>query len=184
MADRDEPGRQQGPHLDRREGLTDANGPRADRTRLEGGNGLGVEARIDSRSQPCRQAVDAVAPIERPQHDGSRGGQTRADRLMQTNRRVVESDRRNGLVADGLAAGDDLGVALRMPACLCSEAQFTSPLALRKAAATVRGSFLSTSTCRLSSCIVGLSRAAPIFSRMATILALVAISGRTTGARK
>src|SRR5205814_705328 len=63
--------------------------------------------------------------------------------------------------------------------------QRITPLALRKAAATARGSFLSTSTCRLSSCIVGLSIRAPTRSSASTALGLFAtVSMRTTGARK
>src|SRR5207244_13498479 len=63
--------------------------------------------------------------------------------------------------------------------------QRITPLALRKAAATARGSFLSTSTWRLSSCIVGLSIRAPTRRSASTALGLFAtVSMRTTGARK
>src|SRR6185295_8474518 len=61
--------------------------------------------------------------------------------------------------------------------------QRMTPLALRNWAATCRGSFLSTSTCRLSSCIVALSISASTRPSASTALALPAtVSMRTTGA--
>lgn len=185
MADCNEPRGEHRPHLDRRQGLADAHSPRADRTGLKGGDGLGVKARIDGRAQPGGQAVDPVPPFERPQHDRAGGFEPWGDAVMQTHERAIARDRRDRLDLDRLLPENDRrGFPGALRAGCGSEAQFTSPLAFRKAAATVRGSFLSTSTWRLSSCIVGLSSVAPTFSRISTILALAAISGRTTGARK
>jgi hypothetical protein len=144
------------------------------------------KTRIDGGAEPGGQTVDALPAFERTQHNRARSQQAQAKGFVQGDRCKFARDSDDRLdPACDLTQHDRRGRSRsRIMHWRRNDAQFTSPLAFRKGGATVRGSFLSTSTWRLSSCIVGLSSAAPTFSSTATIFSLAAISGRTTGARK
>jgi hypothetical protein len=139
----------------------------------KGRNGLACQARVDGRAEPGRQAIDALAALERAQHDRARRseapGPTASCKRQPAKSRAIATI---ASIPTGAAAEHDRGAAGLACPCKAADASVHSPLAFRKLAATVRGSFLSTSTWRLSSCIVGLSSAAPTFSSIATIFSL------------
>ena len=128
------------------------------------------ERRVDGRAEPGIEAIDR--PVACGEFLDHRTGTAEAlcDRGCEDNARPAPCDRDDVRNADAVSERD--------------RRQRSTPFALRKSAATRRGSFLSTSTWRLSSCMVGLSIRLPTLSSASTALALPAtVSSRTTGAR-
>jgi len=175
MGDAGQAHEQRGPDFVRGEELADADGACHHGLALEGGDLIPGERRVDRGAQAGVQAVDRPIAGGKALDDPARPLEACRDRRR---------DPDNGA---GARHRHDVGDPDRPLADLDRLAgrQRTTPLALRKAIATARGSFLSTSTWRLSSCIVGLSMRAPTRSSASTALGLLAtVSMRTTGARK
>ena len=168
-----QPDEQHGAHFFRGEEIPDPDRARHHGAMLEFPDVLGSERRVDGRAEPGIQSIDR--PIAGGEFLDHRAGpaQARRDRACEANVPALSGNLDEVRDADALIA--ELHGAGR---------QRSTPLALRKSAATRRGSFLSTSTWRLSSCMVGLSSSAPTRSSVSTTFRSPAISMRTTGARK
>ena len=175
--DAGQPHEQRGAHFVGGEEVADADGARHHGLALEGRDlVLGERACRRRRRGRC----SGHRRRDRPRRSARRSRRARSRRARDRRR---EADRRRR------RAPPPRHRRRRSPRLPASTArlrrQRITPLAFRKAAATARGSFLSTSTWRLSSCIVGLSISAPTCSSASTALGLPAtVSRRTTGARK
>jgi hypothetical protein len=175
MGDAGQACEQRGPDFVGGEEIADTDGARHHGLALEGGDLITGECGVDRGAQAGVQAINGPIACGEALDDPARALEVYGD-----GRRDPDS-------GAGARHRHDVGDLDRPLADLDRPAgrQRTTPLAFRKAIATARGSFLSTSTWRLSSCIVGLSMRAPTRSSAATALGLLAtVSMRTTGARK
>ncbi len=173
--DADQTHEQRCPNFVGGEAVADTDGARHEGLALEGGDLILGERRVDRGAQAGVQAIDRPIAGGKALDDPARAPKACRDRRRDADSGTRARHRHDVGDLDRPLADLDRPVGR----------QRTTPLALRKAAATARGSFLSTSTWRLSSCIVGLSMRAPTRSSASTALGLLAtVSMRTTGARK
>ena len=164
-----QPHEKPGAHVVGVEEVADADGARHHRLALEGRDLVRPQRGVDRGAEPGIQAVDLAIARGEALDDRPRPRETAKNGRREADRGAVPRH------------GDHIVDRRRPPAELD---QRITPLDFRKAAATARGSFLSTSTWRLSSCMVGLSIRLPTFRSASTALGLPAtVSCRTTGAR-